>query len=343
MAAAVDWIGVNQAPDGTFLYRYDRSVGEVVPGYNTVRHAGTLLALEQARAAGVEAADEPAERGLDWALGQLEELRGGRVALTGETGASALLVTALAERRLIDGPRAAEDDEVLLALGRFLLGTVTERGGVVAAWDLEADEPVVGSTSPFFTGEVLWALARLHVAFPDGGWDEPARKVAHYLAVERDDAERRFPPVSDHWASYAFAEMSAWPEGSGLGEPERAYARRQAGLFGVQARFEAQRRPDGPVRQTRGPVALTAGIATVGEGLGGIWRLTSTEPDLALDEADVTDRLACVASLLVARQADSDDPRIDGAWFRADVTQVDDEQHAISALLAALVVLEDPA
>ena len=272
----------------------------------------------------------------------MQELPGGRAALTGETGASALLVTALAERRLVDGPDL-EEDEVLTALGRFLAGTVTERGGVVAAWDLAADEPVVGSTSPFFTGEVLWALARLHVAFPEGGWDEPARQVAHYLAVERDDAERRFPPVSDHWASYAFAEMSAWPGGSGLGEAERAYARRQAGLFGVQARFEAQRRPDGLVRQTRGPVALTAGIATVGEGLGGIWRLTGTEPALGLDEDDVADRLACVASLLVARQAESDDPRIDGAWFREDVTQVDDEQHAISALLLAAVVLEDPA
>lgn len=342
MAAAVDWIAVNQAPDGTFLYRYDRAAGEVVPGYNTVRHAGTLLALEQARAAGVAAADAPAERGLAWALGQLYALPDGRVALTGETGASALLVTALAERRLADGPRAA-DDEVLRALGRFLRGAVTDRGGVVAAWDLEADAPVVGSTSPFFTGEVLWALARLHVAFPEDGWDEPARRVAHYLAVERDDAERRFPPVSDHWTSYGLAEMSAWPGGSSLGEAERAYARRQAGLFGVQARFEAQRRPDGLVRQTRGPVALTAGIATVGEGLGGIWRLTGTEPELALDEADVADRLACVASLLVARQADSDDPRIDGAWFRADVTQVDDEQHAISALLLALVVLEERA
>jgi len=37
-------------------------------------------------------------------------------------------------------------------------------------------------------------------------------------------------------------------------------------------------------------------------------------------------------------------PYLDGAWFRADdVTQVDDQQHAVSALLAALLVLEDPA
>ena len=44
--------------------------------------------------------------------------------------------------------------------------------------------------------------------------------------------------------------------------------------------------------------------------------------------------------MLVHRQTHSDDPRTDGAWFRLGVTQVDDEQHAISALLAALPVIE---
>ena len=87
-------------------------------------------------------------------------------------------------------------------------------------------------------------------------------------------------------------------------------------------------------------MALTSGIGTVGEGLGGIWRLGATESGLALDREAVGDRLACIAGLLVARQTHSDDPRLDGAWFRSDVTQVDDAQHAISALLQALPVLE---
>ena len=50
----------NQAGDGAFLYRYDRDEEAVVPGYSTVRHAGTLLALEQAAAAGVDGAAEAA-------------------------------------------------------------------------------------------------------------------------------------------------------------------------------------------------------------------------------------------------------------------------------------------
>ena len=89
-------------------------------------------------------------------------------------------------------------------------------------------------------------------------------------------------------------------------------------------------------------VALTAGLGTLGEGLGGIHRLAERDPDLDVDRDDVAARLACVAGMLVARQTQSDDPRLDGAWFRNDITQVDDQQHAISALLAATAVLEDP-
>jgi len=338
----VRWIAANQTDDGSFLYRYDRARGAVVPGYSYARHGGTLLALEQARGVGISEATNTAEPALEWAIGELTDLDGDRAAFGPETGATALLVVALVERRHQDGVTTA--DPLLERLGRFLVGTVTERGSVVATWDLVTDEPVVGSRSPFFTGEILWALARLHAEFPAAGWDAPARRLSQYLVTERDDAEGWFPPVSDHWASYAFAEISAWPADehgrAGLDDAELAYARRQAGLFGVQARFESQRRPDGVVRLTRGPRALTAGIGTVGEGLGGIWRLGATEDGLAPDRGAVGDRLACVASLLVDRQTHSGDARLDGAWFRQDVTQVDDAQHAISALLQALPVLQ---
>lgn len=343
--AAVGWIGANQAPDGAFRYRYDRTTGSVLPGYNIVRHAGTLLALEQARGAGVTAATEVADRALAWAARRETDLDGGRTALTGDTGATALLVTALVEQRRIDGATTAGDAH-LRRLGRFLAGTVTSDGAVVARWDLAADRPVTGSRSPYFTGEVLWALARLHAELPTEGWDEPTRRISRYLATERDDAERRFPPVADHWASYAFAEMATWPDapaGGVLSAAELAYASRQAGLFGIKARVVLQQRPSGLARLTRGPGVLTAGIGTVGEGLGGLWRLARADRDLEVDRATVAERLVCVAGLLVDRQVRSPDPALDGAWFRLGVTQVDDEQHAISALLAAWPVLAERA
>ncbi len=336
--AGIDWIALNQDPAGRFLYRYDRDDAEVLPGYNYVRHAGTLLALEQAAATGLDGAAAAAEAATDFAVGALTPLDGHRAAFTADTGGTGLLVAALVEHRRATGSTA--NDELLRDLGRFLVTTVTDDGAVVALWDLDADDPVEGSRSPFFTGEILWALARLHAEFPDEGWDEPARRISAYLTSERDDAERRFPPVSDHWGAYGWDEIAAWP--AELTDGELSYAERQAGLFGLQVRYESQRRASGVVRLTRGPYALTAGVGTLGEGLGGIRRLAERAPGLDVDREAVDERLACVAGMLVERQTHSDDPRLDGAWFRYGVTQVDDQQHAISALLAATAVLEDP-
>lgn len=146
--------------------------------------------------------------------------------------------------------------------------------------------------------------------------------------------------MSEHWGAYAWDEMAAWP--TQLTPAELAYAERQAGLFGLQVRYKAQRRPEGVVRWTRGPIALAAGVGTLGEGLGGIRRLAAVTPALAVDREVIDERLRCVAGLLVTRQARSEDGRVDGAWFRLGVTQVDDQQHAVSALLAALPALPAP-
>jgi hypothetical protein len=337
VADAVRWLHGNQADDGHFLYRYDRVARRVEPGYDATRHAGTLLALEQAAGQDIPAAAATAERAIGWAMVRLTPLDGGRVALSGDTGASALLIAALVERRRIDGDDRYDAD--LAALGRFVAGAVTPDGAVVATWDLAADRAVEGSRSRFFTGEVLFALAGLHATFPETGWDVVARRVSRYVSTRRDDGERRFPPVSDHWSAYGFAEMAAWPGGTGLTADDVAYARRQVGLMGLQARFESQRRAHGFARLTRGATAVPAGLGTLGEGLGAIRRAATSDPGLAVDRAAVDERLACVAGLLVARQRHDTDPRVDGAWFRGHDTEVDDQQHAISALLASGPVL----
>lgn len=339
VAAAVGWLAGNQHPDGAFLYRWDRDDDRDLGGYNIVRHAGTMMALEQAAAAGIEpeAAEAAAAAGLRWARSRLTHFDDGRVAFGAETGASALLVAALSVHRRATGDEA--NDLLLQGLGRFLAGTVTPTGAVVATWDLLADEPVAGSRSPFFTGETLWALARLRGDFPDGPWAEPARRVSTYTVTERDDAERRLPPVSDHWFSYGITEIADWPVT--LSADELAYARRQAGLFSLQTRYESQRRTSGPVRYTRGPTALGAGLGTLAEGMSNLVRLDGEQPIPDFDRATAAERARCAAGMLVDRQVHSDDVHTDGAWFRLGVTQVDDQQHAISALLDALPLLED--
>jgi hypothetical protein len=347
--AAVGWLATNQRADGSFLYRYDRDEAEDLGGYSIVRHAGVLLALAQAEAARIPGAEAPFRAGLDWARDRLVDTGGGVAPVQGavaDTGAVALLTAALVEWREATGETG--HDALLRGLGSFLAARVTAEGAVTALVEVGSGSDVAGSRSPFSTGEAAWALAALHTTFPDEGWDGPARSVLAYLASARDDRERRFPPVSDHWAAYALAEVGvAW--GAPLTGAEQDLLRRQAGLFGLQTRYESQRRASGPVRWTRGPMALGAGVGTLGEGLGAVQRLAVVDDAAAELEEAVRDRQRCVAGLLVDRQvmagdgtAAPDPGRVGGAWFHRGVTQMDDQQHALSALLAAVEVLPGP-
>lgn len=348
---AVGWFAANLQRDGRWTYGYDRGTDTVDPAYNIVRHAGVALSLAQAARAGFSAAAEVRDRGLAYALDHLVDTGGGgrAFALAGttvDTGASALLAAALVERRLDTGDRAHDAD--LAALGRFLAGQVEPDGRVLARFDLAVGHPVPEETSPFFTGETFWALARLHTVFPDGGWDEPAQRIARYVALERDDREPRFPPVSDHWSAYAYGELAQWPGGSALTADDVAYAKRQAGIFSVQVRNESQKGND-LLELTHGGDVLGAGVGTWGEGLAALWRAAGADRDLAGLRSGVAARARCVAGLLVERQVTpaeaGADPRpalTRGAWFADGRTQMDDQQHALSALLGARPIIAAP-
>ena len=97
---AVGWFAANQRPDGSFAYLLDES-GEDLGGYNITRHAGVLMSLYQAAGAGIDGAQEVADRGLDWARDNLQPAGGGQAfgapGSTVPTGASALLLSALVE------------------------------------------------------------------------------------------------------------------------------------------------------------------------------------------------------------------------------------------------------
>lgn len=339
---AVEWFAANLDPDGRFVYRWDRERAMREPGYNDVRHAGVLWSLYQAERAGITGAADIADRGLAHVDRRLVSTAAGPAFGAGPelpTGASALLAVALDERRLATG--TADRDELLLQLGATLVATVTPEGAVAAG--IRRDGTVTDTRSPFFTGEILWALARLHLTFPDAGFDEPALRVRRYLVEDRDATEAPWPPVSDHWGAYAFETMSRWPEPPGLTDGERDWLDRQLALFGLQVRYESQR-TGGVTRLTRGPQALAAGVGTLGEGLGNHLALID-RLGVATDDLDaVLARARCTAGLLVERQVrsararpDAEPERAVGAWFRLGDTQMDDQQHALSALL----LLED--
>jgi small neutral amino acid transporter SnatA (MarC family) len=332
----VDWFARNQNADGTWLYLYDADTGTAAPDYNVVRHAGAVMGLYQAAAAEIPGALDSADAGLAWARDRLLERHDwAALSYRGETptGATALLVAGLAQRREATGDRSYDD--LLEQLGRFLADQVEPSGAVLAYFSVATNKPVPGAYSKYYTGEAYWALAFLHRVFPAGGWGEPAGQVGHYLATQRDDAEGYWPDLPDHWAAYGLSE---WTEP--LTASEVAYARRQAELFGSQVRWVSQRfGPWGLL--VRGPhQPRGGGYGVVGEALSGLWRVSARDPRLASLEGPLSERAQCLAGLAIEAQSQTGSDQVRGAWFRDGSTRMDDQQHALAALLRTVAIVD---
>jgi len=339
---AAGWLERGLRPDGRFTYGYDRERDEVSRSYNTTRHAGVLLGLYQIAASGDRSRLGAADAGLRYVRRNLLRRDGWTAfAVPGEEvriGPSALALAALMHRRLATGD--ASNDALMWSLGRFLVAQLQPDGSILGSWSLATGRPVPGRYAKFGTGEALWALALLNRLFPGRGWDAPALRLARYVATRRDDVEGYVLTFPDHWAAYALAELGP----DTLGEEEVAYARRLAGALGLSSRMEAQSQGRGLNRQVRGEPASGAGLGSIGEGLAALWRLSRAEPGLADLEQDLAERLSCTAARTVERRADAAEaaryprPRlVRGAWFsEAGYTQMDDQRHALSALLASL-------
>ncbi|HEX6336803.1 MAG TPA: hypothetical protein VFZ85_07615 [Jiangellaceae bacterium] len=348
---AADWFTRNQRPDGTWLYLYDADTASVSADYNVVRHMGVQLSLYQAAAAGIPNAMETAEHGLEWATGQLVERDGWSAVIDGRrapVGATALLVAALAERRIATNDD--QFDELLEGLGRFLVAQMEDSGAVLAYYDTSSGEPAPGEYSRYYTGEAYWALARLRLLFPDGPWAEAADRVGSYVSTRRDDAEGYWPPLPDHWAAYGLAETVAAEDRAGdrpLTDDELAYARRQAGLFGAQVRWVSQQAGPWGVAARGTHVPRGGGYGVIGEALTGLWLVSHADQRLADVRGPLTERATCLAGLAVDAQLDEsradeyrEPARVRGAWLIDGETRMDDQQHALSALLRTIPVLE---
>ena len=348
--ATVGWFVRNQETDGSWVYVYNADENSTPSEYNEVRHAGVTMGLYQAAGAEVPGALRSADRGTEWALDRLLR-RDGWAALVGQdrvtTGATALLVAGLVIRREVTGNTRYDDE--LARLGRFLVAQTEPSGAVLASYDEARGSPVAGEYSKYYTGEAYWALARLHRAFAGEAWGETANRIGAYLATSRDDVEGHWPPIPDHWAAYGVSETIEFPERGHppLTDDEVDYARRQAELFGAQARWLSQRQ--GPWgRWVRGSYLARGGwYGVVGEALTGWWITAQEEPRLADLRDPIAERATCVAGLAVSEQADADDAadalrpeRVEGAWYRDGETRMDDQQHALAGLLRTIPIVQ---
>ena len=350
-AATVGWMVDNQRPDGMWLYEYDRVADVEIDDYNIVRHAGVMSALYQAGARGYDGAFDSADRGLAWALDHLverDDWAGVTTNNTLQTGTNALIVAALAERRQFTGDTTY--DEVLGKLGRFLTSQVEPSGALLAYYDLGPDRPRPDTYSIYYTGEAYWALGRLHHVDPAAGWGATADLMGHYMATVRDDIEDIWPPLADHWSGYGLAETAAFPErpvGQPLTDDELRFVRRQGGLIGQRVRSISQR--FGPwgvaVRGTFTPRG--GGYGVFGEGLTGLWRAAQLDDRLADERGALAERAVCIAGLAIDAQVTARAAteyaapgKVEGAWFIDDLTRMDDQQHALSALLMTIPILQ---
>jgi hypothetical protein len=336
--AAAGWLTANQLPDGSYRYVVsDRGVD--LGGYSNVRHAGATLGLyETAHATKDARVLAAADRGMAWMIDRLEA-RADWVALeeggAAPLGGSALMLAALEERRLATGD--VRYDGTMRALGQFLVAMQRENGDFYVSYDLTTNEPDRVSISQYYAGESLWALARLQNALPNPMFRASALRTARFIATERND--RDFVPVgplNDHWAAHGFAEMADWP----IGDAEARYARRLYARFQALIRWEAQKDAGAPYSWVHGPRRRSAALGTWVEGQAALASLARTDHRLRDLRGPTHESTECGAGVLVERQRHSDNPRSNGAWFAHGETRMDDQQHAITGLLALSALLD---
>jgi small neutral amino acid transporter SnatA (MarC family) len=83
------------------------------------------------------------------------------------------------------------------------------------------------------------------------------------------------------------------------------------------------------------------GYGVVGEALTGFWRVAEADSRLGDLRAPIAERAKCMAGLAQGEQrSEPADPRADGAWFVRGVTRMDDQQHATSAQLRTLAIVD---
>jgi uncharacterized MnhB-related membrane protein len=227
-------------------------------------------------------------------------------------------------------------------MARFVAAQVQEDGSVLNDVNLDTGESVPGSYSPFATGQTMFLMARVREITKTDEFDSKIKAIIRYLATERAAREGYVPDVSDHWGAYGMAVLATSGPEFLTDRATVEFVRKQLGIAGIQVRYESQRTNDGLNRWTRGRQTLGAGLGTLGEAIGAWEQVVTLQPELRTQQPWLQERLWCVSDLLVQRQITPGqslslpNPNASrGAWTQFGITQMDDQQHAVSAMVAA--------
>lgn len=307
-------------PDGRLRYR-ESAEGGVLPGYNVVRHAGTLYALAaldtQLVSPELAAARDRASRYLETCCLHPVAVAADAQAVWSDAeghpeyaklGASGLALAAWVALR--EQGAYAPATAHLLGLGRFLLAMQDDAGLFYMRY--HAVEGRLRRASLYYPGEAALGLYRLARLDPGGPWCTTADRAVAALARARQRSGA-YPP--DHWMLIAAAGR----------EPEGVPANWRAPL--VEALLvEADETRDELTRDAR--VAPTAARM---EGLAGA--LAGTRD--AAQRRRILRALARASNWLLTRQRDDGAFARGGDDTRAGELRIDTTQHALSALLDA--------
>jgi hypothetical protein len=216
---AADYIARSCDEQGRFLHEYNPVLDEAAKSYNLLRHAEAVYALMDAyQALRVEAWRAAAERAIAYMGRETKSSADGAWLADGDgkdeqqrAGGAGLALVALARHAEATGDRSHLG--AMRELGRFLVHQQQPDGHFrdnADVHDGDAGADASGekkAESPFFAGEAILGLVRLHGVDPDPRWLEAAKKGAGFILTTRDTGVDARHLVRDHWLTYALVDL----------------------------------------------------------------------------------------------------------------------------------------
>lgn len=297
---------------GQFVYAYQLG-GEEIAGYNLLRHSGSIWSMADVAGSlsGLESVGRAAQRALAWLLEKRAQSLGKGLCLVGKGQTTKLGGAALAALACLEVNSIQPNAKLVRAaraFGTFILMMRLPNGDFLHKIDIESKK-VLPFRSDYYTGEALFALAKLYTQTRDTRWRDAALESIQKLSkIDYGVIEQ------SHWMLYALDEVG------------RAVDKDLCSDYGKRIVQHILDYPDYRDRDQSTPTACRS------EGMIAFVRLTtkSTDPEIC----QVRDRALIAIKENLELQRSFFHPS--GAFVRGggrDDVRIDFVQHNISSFL----------